>query len=203
MRYKTEEQKEKHREEAKIWREKNPEKYKLSYKKNYENNSENWTNWKINNKEKVAEANKKWRLKNKEKIRESNKKYRLKNKEKYLKRCAELSKIRKEVDPVYNLKIKIRSSISDSFRRGTKKFKKLSKTEDILGCTFEFFKDYILKKCPENISLKDFNQFGYHLDHIIPISEAKTEEDIIKLNHYTNFQPLWWLDNLQKSNKII
>ena len=31
---------------------------------------------------------------------------------------------------------------------------------------------------------------GWDIDHIIPVSTAKTEEDIIKLNHYTNLQPL-------------
>lgn len=31
---------------------------------------------------------------------------------------------------------------------------------------------------------------GWDIDHIIPISTAKTEEDIIKLNHYSNLRPL-------------
>jgi hypothetical protein len=31
---------------------------------------------------------------------------------------------------------------------------------------------------------------GWDIDHIIPISSAKTEEDVIRLNHYTNLQPL-------------
>lgn len=32
--------------------------------------------------------------------------------------------------------------------------------------------------------------YGWDLDHIIPSSSAITENDILKLNHYTNFQPL-------------
>ena len=38
---------------------------------------------------------------------------------------------------------------------------------------------------------------------IIPISSAKTEEEIIKLNHYTNLQPLWSRENMSKGNKLI
>jgi hypothetical protein len=32
--------------------------------------------------------------------------------------------------------------------------------------------------------------YGWDLDHIIPLSSAKTEGEVIKLNHYTNIQPL-------------
>jgi len=32
--------------------------------------------------------------------------------------------------------------------------------------------------------------YGWDIDHIIPISSGKTEEDIFRLNHYTNLQPL-------------
>ena len=47
------------------------------------------------------------------------------------------------------------------------------------------------------------NRAEWHLDHIIPISFAETEEEVIILNHYTNFRPLWSNANLIKSNKII
>jgi 5-methylcytosine-specific restriction endonuclease McrA len=42
----------------------------------------------------------------------------------------------------------------------------------------------------------------WQYDHIIPISNAATEEELIKLNHYSNFQPLCSKKNLEKSNKI-
>jgi hypothetical protein len=42
----------------------------------------------------------------------------------------------------------------------------------------------------------------WHLDHIIPISWAKSEEEVYKLNHYTNFQPLSAFENLAKNNRF-
>jgi hypothetical protein len=92
------------------------------------------------------------------------------------------------------LKNSIRSLISSSFRK--KGFTKNSKSEKILGCSFIEFKLHLESKFDswmtwDNYSLynKDFN-FGWEIDHIIPISSAKTIEDIIKLNHFSNLQPL-------------
>ena len=33
-------------------------------------------------------------------------------------------------------------------------------------------------------------QYGWDLDHIIPLSTALTENEVYKLNHYSNLQPL-------------
>ena len=32
--------------------------------------------------------------------------------------------------------------------------------------------------------------YGWDFDHIIPLSSCECEEDVYKLNHYSNFQPL-------------
>jgi hypothetical protein len=75
-------------------------------------------------------------------------------------------------------------------------YSKKSKTEEILGCSYEDFILYLESKFEswmtwENRGLYngDFN-YGWDIDHIIPLSSAETEEDIIRLNHYTNLQPL-------------
>lgn len=149
--------------------------------------------------EKFRAIRKKWRDKNKNYINE----YRDKNREELNKKWREYTKNRKSKDPIYKFSFNTRRLIGNSFKRGKNTFKKNKKTEEILGCTIEFFIDYMLNLCPIGITLKDFGQYGYHIDHIIPISVAETEEDIIKLCHYTNLQPLWWEDNLQKSNKIL
>ena len=43
----------------------------------------------------------------------------------------------------------------------------------------------------------------WNIDHIIPYASANTIEEVEKLTHYTNLQPLWWDENLRKSDKIL
>ena len=78
---------------------------------------------------------------------------------------------------------------------------KTYKTFDIVGCSPEFVKEHLEKQFIEGMTWE--NQGKWHIDHIIPLSSAKTEEEVYKLCHYTNLQPLWAEDNLRKSNKIL
>jgi hypothetical protein len=79
-------------------------------------------------------------------------------------------------------------------------YSKKSRTYEILGCSYEEFKTYIEVQFQYGMSWENYGSWEY--DHIIPISSANTEDEIILLNHHTNFQPLWKLDNILKSNKI-
>lgn len=67
---------------------------------------------------------------------------------------------------------------------------------------YEDFYQHLINTCRVNYGNYD-PSMSYHIDHIIPISCAKTEEDVIKLNHYSNLQPLTEEDNLKKGSKII
>jgi hypothetical protein len=51
------------------------------------------------------------------------------------------------------------------------------------------------------MSWDNYGYYGWHIDHIIPLSSAKTKEEIYKLCHFKNLQPLWWTDNLSKGKK--
>jgi hypothetical protein len=110
-------------------------------------------------------------------------------------------KERKQKDPIFKFKIAIRNSINVAFKRGNNQFKKNARTEIILGCTIEEFIIYIQSQFKKGMNFD--NHGKWHLDHIIPLATAKTEEDVIKLCHYTNYQPLWAKDNLSKGDKII
>ena len=97
-------------------------------------------------------------------------------------------------DTNYKIKSQIRALIYKIFKRNG--VSKNSKTVEILGCSFEELKLYLESKFEpwmtwENKGLYngDFN-YGWDIDHIIPLASAEKEEDIIKLNHYTNLQPL-------------
>ena len=52
-----------------------------------------------------------------------------------------------------------------------------------------------------NIDNYGVGEWCWQLDHIIPISSAKTQQQVIRLCHYTNYQPLWQIDNYQKKSK--
>ena len=109
-------------------------------------------------------------------------------------------KNRINTDSLFKFKSNVRGLIYQSFKRKKNNdWNKKTKTENILGCKFEEFKIYIEKQFTNGMNWE--NQGKWHLDHIKPLKLAETEEDVIKLNHYTNFQPLWAEDNLKKGSK--
>jgi hypothetical protein len=97
----------------------------------------------------------------------------------------------------------VRVLIYTSFKRSCNgNFVKNQKTEHILGCGLKDFIQHLQSLFTEGMTLENHGKGpGYwNIDHIIPLSSAKNEEEIIKLNHYTNLQPLWFEDNMKKFN---
>jgi hypothetical protein len=165
------------------------------------------------NTEKVRASKKSYREKNKDKINEDlkrryyenredrlakNKEYREKNKEKLQKKANDRKSERLKTDHVFHTKCRVSSLIRISLHRGG--FPKNSDTEMIIGVTFEKFVEYIESQFVDGMNWD--NRYEWHLDHIIPVSFAETEEQIYKLNNYKNLRPLWGTDNIVRSNKV-
>jgi hypothetical protein len=210
----------KQREYYSINKEKHALLTKRYYEENKEELSKRHIKYNIENKEKckeyydkytktdkAKERNKRYYEKNKEEILrklkeynsrdyvvEKNKIYRQDNKESINIRINKWSKDREKLDKVYKLKNLISASIRSSFNY--KKIRKNTRSVVILGCSFEYFKSYLESKFEDWMNWDNQGKYngelyyGWDIDHIIPISTAKTEEDIIRLNHYTNLQPL-------------
>lgn len=207
-------------EYQKNYRNKNKEIYSEYNRKYYlENRDEiNDSNnkWRENNKERVKSTNDRYQEGNKEKILEHKREYYNLNKDKikeyrvsikdYLidynreyskKNRNEINEKRREKiknSPLEKLKSNIRCSITSSFK--SMGFNKKNLSEKIIGCQFEDLKKYLESKFDEWMSWDNkglYNgelNYGWDIDHIIPLSSANTEEDVFKLNHYKNLQPL-------------
>jgi spore maturation protein CgeB len=107
---------------------------------------------------------------------------------------------KKKSDPLFKFKLSVRNLIYNSFKRGGSV--KSNKTTDILGCSFDDFKTYIENQFNESMSWDNYGTY-WEFDHIKQLVYAKTFEDIIELNHYTNFQPLEINLNRMKNFKIL
>jgi hypothetical protein len=171
------------------YKELNKDKYKeYSKKRVYDPISKK--NYYLENKEYILISRKEHYQNNKESKLEYQKEYNKNNKDK---RNSYLNE-RRQNDPLFKLITNVRNLIYNSFYYNG--YSKNSKTEELLGCSFEELKQHLESKFE---SWMDWNNrglyngelnYGWDIDHVIPLSSVNEESDIIKLNHYTNLQPL-------------
>jgi transketolase len=184
----------------------NNERGKNYVKENYQKTLEQHRKWTAKNPEWVYNRHKKWREDNPDKVKELRKNWLDKNPEKrkeyrknYKLRKQEQRKERRANDPVFNLINRMRCRIWKYLN--ILEISKKNKTFDIVGCSPQFLKEHLETQFTDGMSWD--NRSEWHIDHIIPLSSAKTEDELYKLCHYENLQPLWAEDNLKKSNKIL
>ncbi len=162
--------------------------YKSSYhSKNKELISENKKEKYKINKEDILIKRKESYNSNREKKLEYQKKYASINKEKISIYKREYQKERRKNDPVFKLKYVVGRLIRNSLK--CKGLSKNKKSIDILGCDIKFFKEYLEFKFTDDMSWSNYGVI-WDVDHIIPLATAINEDDVIRLNHYTNLQPL-------------
>lgn len=100
-------------------------------------------------------------------------------------------------DPLFAMKKNIRGRLQKCLKK--KYWLKHSKFAEYIGCSQNELKVHFESKFTEGMSWQNYGK--WHIDHIIPMDSATSEEEMYKLCHYTNLQPLWAIDNIKKSNK--
>ncbi len=148
---------------------------KEKQKDRYLRNTQYYKNWSQSNRDSTNKYIKSWTSSNRSKINE-------------------YTKNRRRNDPQYAMKESLRGRLRDILQ-----LKKLNKEESTvcwLGCDLDFFKKWIASKFESWMTWDNRGKFngkcdyGWDLDHIKPLSSAQSIEEVKKLSHYTNIQPL-------------
>lgn len=219
-------------ERAKKYYEENKQAVLDYHKQHYQNNKEAYSkegkNWKVNDKEYVRQYNKKYREENEEKLKEKGKQYRENNKDRILERVKAYTDNPDNRDKIlenkrkYNKKPETKAAKKErlktdvqfklSLRGRARRVKvlkaqsatKLMSYEESLGCTVEFFKNYIESLFTEGMTWDNWGsgEGKWQLDEIKPCAafDLSDPEQYKACFHYTNCQPLWAKDNASKGS---
>lgn len=168
-------------------------------------------------------------LKNKEVIKKQKTIYRNNNSAKiadYYKQNPEKTKLKqqrfKQLNPDYfrkyelerrhkDIDFKILKRTRTRIYSALKGYRKSRTTLELLGCSIDELKSHLKSKfyknpkTSENMSWGNYGQYGWHIDHIIPLTyfDLKDPEQLKKACHYTNLQPLWWFENISKHDNLL
>jgi hypothetical protein len=195
-------------EKKKAYYQANKEKLKEKRKGYYEANRDKITEYckayYEANRDKLLENNKAYRKENRDKLAEYNKEYHKAyyedNREHYIEYQKEYNKKKRKIDPLFKLKSNLRNASWKAFKGQAKN----ATTQKLLGCTYNYFKDYIESQFVGNMTWENYGDI-WHVDHIIPLATIKNVnqiELIESLCHFSNLQPLFAEDNLSKKDKL-
>lgn len=114
---------------------------------------------------------------------------------------------RRKTDLSFRLKTQLRNRINSSLKNK----KKVGSAVTGLGCTVEDLKKHLESKFyihPESGKVMLWNTWGWgpgkwQIDHIKPLSSFNLEDrlEFLKACHFTNLQPLWFEDHMEKTKK--
>lgn len=199
-------------ETRKLWREKNREKLREQYNEYYAKNQKRRLlqsklsrerhkeeirervklNHK-NNKDLINAKHRAWCRANPEKLKAKAKKY--------LPRRMELSRLRRLNDPNQRIIDACRTRVR--FILIEAGVKKIERTFELVGCTPDFFRQYIEAQFTKGMSWDNYGQ--WEIDHTIALSkfDMQDKEQRLRAFNYTNCRPLWQSENRAKCDNSI
>lgn len=143
------------------------------------------------NRVKRCEKQRRYREDNKDKLKADCKKWAIANKDRKNAYMRLYVRNRVKSDPIFALSYRVRARIRHAVEGiGTKKN---SSTSIIIGCSFPELREYLGISGIEDL-------VGKHIDHICPLAQAKTEEELYKLSHFSNLRVIDSHENMIKSD---
>jgi hypothetical protein len=178
-------------------------KKRIFYWKNRKKLIDRVKTWDDSNRQLKRESRKSWYIKNKERCLSRQKSWREQNREKDLLRQQNYKKKNKEKLKNYknpNFNSKIARLLRSRLKSALKNNRKVGSAVRDLGCSIEFFKNYLESKFVNEMSWENHGTHGWHIDHIKPLSsfDLTNRNQLLEACHYTNLQPLWGVDNRRK-----
>lgn len=194
------------------------------YEKEYRKNNTNYQAWAKNyrkeyylkHKEKIIKEQKEYYANNPDKRVEQNERkreYHEKNKERFKahRQKPEIKKQRLARQKTYqnnkrktNPEFKIRVLLSNRLNHALKGGLKAANTMKLVGCSPKFLKQYLENQFKPGMTWQNHTVTGWHIDHIKPCTafDLSDHEQQKECFHYKNLQPLWYDENIRKSNKV-
>ena len=181
---------EKERLRLRIYRLEHPDKVRSSKKK-----------YNDKNKDSIKLFNGSYYQSNKDSISDQKAEYYKENREKLISYQIKYITNRLKTDQNFRLAWKLRNRLRMALK--SQKVDKSERTMDLVGCCLESLKTHMSKQFRTGMTWENNTLKGWHIDHIVPCASFNLTniEEQKKCFHYTNLQPLWWLDNIQKGKK--
>jgi hypothetical protein len=101
-------------------------------------------------------------------------------------------------DLVFAVATRARARLAKAIQRTG--YAKNSKTHELIGCSYKELAAHLEAQFVDDMGWH--NRADWHIDHIVPVASAKTEEELLNLFHFTNLQPLWADENRRKGARV-
>jgi hypothetical protein len=100
-----------------------------------------------------------------------------------------------------NINFKLSKLLRNRLYKSIKNNQKVGSAVSDLGCSIPELKIYLESKFQPGMTWDNWSITGWHIDHIIPLDSfnLSNREEFLKACHYTNLQPLWAINNWEKS----
>ena len=188
------------------WTIKNREISKTKKAEYYKNNKEyiltKNKKYQLENADNIKKHREEWSAKNRDVLKKRNKIYYEKNRDKIIKKSGMYEKLKWKSDPIFRMVKNLRTRLRDALKEqgGIKS----AKTFEFLGAYKEEVWKHLESKFKEGMTRENYGFRGWHIDHIKPCASfnLRDAEQQKACFHYTNLQPLWWFENLEKSDKL-